>query len=148
MGFRMSRYNEIPFRALPIPTVWPNFSASCLQGDGAKKIERQLISVDRHETNRKNVMTSPAVRNDTQIDHVSSAAICEEIGDRLRIKLKGEPNRLPQHMTMLVEQMAQNDYVSAALSDTSETGSKPIKSVNTSRAAVMLRLNQNAEVAK
>jgi hypothetical protein len=143
----MSRYNEMPFRALPIPAVWHNFSP-CLQGDGAKKIERHLISVDRHETNRKNVMTSPVVRNDTQIDHVSSAAICEEIGDRLRINLRGEPVRLPQHMMMLVEQMAQNDYVSAALGDTSETGSKPIKSVNTSRAAEMLRLNQNAEVAK
>ena len=51
-------------------------------------------------------MTSPAVRNDIQIDHVSSAAICEEIGDRLRITLTGEPNRLPQHMMMLIEQMA------------------------------------------
>ena len=72
-------------------------------------------------------MTAPAVRNEIQIGHVSSAAICEEMGDRLRINLKGEPDRLPQHMMMLVEQMAQNDYFSAALSDTSETGSKPIK---------------------
>jgi len=93
-------------------------------------------------------MTIQHLRTDIQIDHVSSAAICEEIDDRLRINMIGEPDRLPQHMTMLVEQMAQNDYVSAALSDTSETGSKPIKSVNTSRVAEMLRLNQNAEVAK
>jgi hypothetical protein len=51
-------------------------------------------------------MTSPAVRNDIQIDSAYCAAICEEMGDRLRIALTGEPNRLPQHMMMLVEQMA------------------------------------------
>ena len=66
-------------------------------------------------------MTSPAVRNDIQIDHVSSAAICEEIGDRLCINLPGEPDRLPQHMMMLVEQMAQNDCAPAVLGDKSET---------------------------
>jgi hypothetical protein len=54
-------------------------------------------------------MTGPVVRNDTQIDHVSSAAISEEIGDRLRTNLTGESVRLPQHMMMLVEQMAQNE---------------------------------------
>jgi len=54
-------------------------------------------------------MTSRAVRNDIHIDRVSSAAICEEIGDRLRIGLTGKPERLPQHMRMLVEQIAQND---------------------------------------
>ena len=50
-------------------------------------------------------MTSPAVRNDIQIDRVCSAAICEEIGDRLRIALTSEPNRLPQRMTMLVDEL-------------------------------------------
>jgi len=34
------------------------------------------------------------------------------MGDRLRISLKGESERLPQHWIMLVEQMAQNDCVS------------------------------------
>src|SRR5260221_108672 len=63
---------------------------------------------------RKTFMTSPVVRNDIQIDRVCSAAICEEIGDRLGISLKGEPERLPQHMTMLVEQMAENDDGGAA----------------------------------
>jgi hypothetical protein len=63
--------------------------------------------------NRKTFMTSPAVRNDIQIDRTSSAAICEEMGDRLRISLKGESERLPQHWIMLVEQMAQNDCVSS-----------------------------------
>ena len=51
-------------------------------------------------------MTNPTVQNDIQIDSSCSAAICEEIGDRLRITLTGEPNRLPQHMMMLIEQMA------------------------------------------
>jgi len=66
-------------------------------------------------------MTSPAVRSDIQIDRVSSAAICEEIGDRLRIDLTGKPDRLPQHMRMLVEQLAQNDCVPAVLSAKSKT---------------------------
>jgi hypothetical protein len=51
-------------------------------------------------------MANSAVRNDIQIDRACSAAICEEIGDRMRIKLAAEPNRLPQHMMMLVDQMA------------------------------------------
>jgi hypothetical protein len=50
-------------------------------------------------------------------DQFCSGAICEEIGDRLRINLTGELDRLPRHMTMLVEQMPQNDCVSAVLSD-------------------------------
>ncbi len=64
-------------------------------------------------------MTIQHLRTDIQIDHVSSAAICEEIGDRLRINMTGEPGRLPQQMMMLVKQMTQNDCVSAVLSDTS-----------------------------
>jgi hypothetical protein len=79
-------------------------------------------------------MSSPAVRNDSQIDHVCSAAICAEMGDRLRIGLKGAPEQLPQHMLTLVEQMARNDYVSTVLTPADQL--------------VMLRLNQNAEVAK
>jgi hypothetical protein len=51
-------------------------------------------------------MTRPVVPNDIQIDRVCSAAICEEIGDRLRIKLAAERNRLPQHMMMLIDQIA------------------------------------------
>ena len=66
-------------------------------------------------------MTIQHLRTDIQIDHVSSAAICEEIGDRLRINMTGEPDRLPQQMMMLVKQMTQNDCVSAVLRDTSET---------------------------
>jgi hypothetical protein len=41
-----------------------------------------------------------------QRDVVSRAAICEEIGDRLRILLPTEFGRLPQNMMMLIEQMA------------------------------------------
>jgi hypothetical protein len=66
-------------------------------------------NADSGQTNQKNFMTNPVVRKDIQIDRVSSAAICEEIGDRLRIDLTGKPDRLPRHMRMLVEQMAQND---------------------------------------
>ena len=54
-------------------------------------------------------MASPAVRNDIQIDLGSSAALREEIGDRLRISLTGGPRGLPQHMMVLVAQIARID---------------------------------------
>jgi hypothetical protein len=82
-------------------------------------------------------MTSPAIRNEIQIDHICSAAICAEMGDRLRISLKGAPGRLPQHMLMLIEQMARNDNVSNLLSEQASADQPAI-----------LRLNQNAEVAR
>jgi hypothetical protein len=56
-------------------------------------------------SNRKRFVTRPAVRNDIQIDRACSIAISEEIGGRLRIALTSEPNRLPQRMTMLVEEL-------------------------------------------
>jgi hypothetical protein len=51
-------------------------------------------------------MTIPAVRNDIQVDGDGSAAICEEIADRLRIRLTVGSNQLPRQMMMLVDQMA------------------------------------------
>jgi hypothetical protein len=55
-------------------------------------------------------MTSPSVQNAIQIDGVCSAAICEEIADRLlRTTFAGEPDRLPQHIETLVEQIAAAD---------------------------------------
>lgn len=72
----------------------------------ARGFESRVVSADRGEANRKTFMTTPAVRNDIRIDRACSAAICEEIGDRLRIELASEPNRLPQHVMMLVDQMA------------------------------------------
>lgn len=79
-------------------------------------------------------MSSPAARNDIQVDRVCSAAICAEMGDRLRIGLKGAPGQLPHHLLMLVEQIARNDDVSTVLTPADQL--------------VMLRLNQNAEVAQ
>jgi hypothetical protein len=93
-------------------------------------------------------MTSPAVRNDTQIEHVSSAAICEEIGNRLRITLIGAPNGLPRHMTMLVEQIALTDGVSRP-SRGKRNRSKPVKLAQPAAdQPVMLHIKQNAEVAQ
>jgi hypothetical protein len=65
-------------------------------------------------------MTNPTVQNDIQIDSSCSAAICEEIGDRLRITLTGEPNRLPQHMMMLIEQMAADRLAKLPLKQSTE----------------------------
>ncbi|HKH03226.1 MAG TPA: hypothetical protein VKB08_21260 [Bradyrhizobium sp.] len=69
-------------------------------------------------------MTSPVVRNDSQIERECSAAICEEIGDRLRINMTRHPDDLlPEHMMTLVDQMA-------------------------AKQPVMPRLNQKAGVAQ
>jgi hypothetical protein len=52
-------------------------------------------------------MASPVVRNNSQIQRECSAAICEEIGDRLRINLARQPDDLlPENMMTLVDQMA------------------------------------------
>jgi hypothetical protein len=50
-------------------------------------------------------------RNDSQIDHASVAAICGEIGDRLRLTLALKPHRLPRNMMKLVERMAADESV-------------------------------------
>jgi hypothetical protein len=54
-------------------------------------------------------MTSSEARNSIQIDSACSAAICEEIGVRLRIRLAGEHDRLPQHLTTLMDAIRTND---------------------------------------
>ena len=55
------------------------------------------------------LMISPEARNAIQIDRVCSAAICEEIGARLRIRLAGEQDRLPQHLITLMDAIRTND---------------------------------------
>jgi hypothetical protein len=51
-------------------------------------------------------MTTPVVRNDSPIERERSAAIRQEIGDRLRVSLARQPNvPLPEHMMMLVNEM-------------------------------------------
>jgi len=54
-------------------------------------------------------MTGPDVRNVIQIDRVCNAAICEEIGARLRIRLAGEHERLPQHLITLMNVIRMNE---------------------------------------
>jgi hypothetical protein len=54
-------------------------------------------------------MTSPEARNAEQIDRACSAAICEEIGARLRIRLAGKHDRLPQHLITLMYAIRTND---------------------------------------
>jgi len=54
-------------------------------------------------------MTSPAVNSDFQIGLACSAAICQEIGDRLRITMTGGPSGMPRHMSVLVEQIERTD---------------------------------------
>jgi len=49
-------------------------------------------------------MSSP-VQNNRRMQFECSAAICEEIADRLRITLAHQPV-LPERMMMLVDQMA------------------------------------------
>jgi hypothetical protein len=54
-------------------------------------------------------MNSPEARNAIQIDRACSAAICEEIGVRLRIRLAGQHDRLPQHLTALMDALRTKD---------------------------------------
>ncbi|MCK1360489.1 hypothetical protein [Bradyrhizobium sp. 199] len=62
-------------------------------------------------------MDRPNVRIAIQIDPGCSLAICNEIGDRLRVSLRGEHDPLPRHLTILVEQIAQ---ISSHLNQPSE----------------------------
>jgi len=92
-------------------------------------------------------MTSPAVRSETQIDHGCSAALCEEIGDRLRIILAGAPNGLPKHMTMLVEQIARADGVNPA--SRHKRNRNELKLVRPAADQLAMQpVKQNAEVAQ
>jgi hypothetical protein len=54
-------------------------------------------------------MNSPEARNAIHIDRACSAAICEEIGVRLRISLAGEPDRLPLRLIKLMDAIRTND---------------------------------------
>jgi hypothetical protein len=54
-------------------------------------------------------MTGPDVRSTNRLDRACSAAICEKIGVRLRIRLAGEHERLPQHLITLTNAIRMND---------------------------------------
>ena len=54
-------------------------------------------------------MTRPVALNDNQIDLLSRAAIREEIGDRLRMSLRGKSDRLPRNMMRLIDRMAADE---------------------------------------
>jgi hypothetical protein len=54
-------------------------------------------------------MITPEARNSIQIDRACSAAICEEIGVRLRIRLAGQHDRLPQHLITLLGALRTKD---------------------------------------
>ena len=44
-----------------------------------------------------------------QIDSGHCRAICDEIGDRLRILLDKEPGEIPQHLRLLLDRLAELD---------------------------------------
>jgi hypothetical protein len=60
---------------------------------------------DRKKTNRETSMTL-AFHHEIRLDRASNAAICAEIADRLRIDLALRPERLPQHLVMLIDRLA------------------------------------------
>jgi hypothetical protein len=45
------------------------------------------------------------------LDHIHSRAICDEIGERLRCVLDREASEIPPRLLMLVNELAQLDYV-------------------------------------
>jgi len=54
-------------------------------------------------------MSGQAVHGDIQIGRTCSAAICEEIGDRLRITMMAGPSGMPRDIAVLVEQIERTD---------------------------------------
>jgi hypothetical protein len=72
------------------------------------EFDRELVArTEASQTDGKTFMASPVLRNDSPTERECSAAIREEIGDRLRINLAREPDELlPERMMMLVDQMA------------------------------------------
>jgi hypothetical protein len=48
-----------------------------------------------------------------QIDSGHCRAICDEIGDRLRILLDKEPGEIPQRLRLLIDRLAELDGVPA-----------------------------------
>jgi hypothetical protein len=50
---------------------------------------------------------------DIRIDHIHSRAICDEIGERLREKLRREALALPPRLQLLVDRLAMLDGRSA-----------------------------------
>jgi hypothetical protein len=48
-----------------------------------------------------------------QIDSGHCRAICDEIGDRLRILLDKEPGEIPQRLRLLIHRLAELDGVQA-----------------------------------
>jgi hypothetical protein len=54
-------------------------------------------------------MTNSARLNDIRIDRVHSAAICREIGDRLRIALNAERVQMTPALLDLVDRLAAQD---------------------------------------
>jgi hypothetical protein len=50
-------------------------------------------------------MMDPATRGDVQIDHVHSAALCREIGERLAVGLGNELVEMPPHLIMLMDRL-------------------------------------------
>jgi hypothetical protein len=51
-----------------------------------------------------------------QIDQIHTGAICNEIGERLRATLTGNPDRLPPHILGLTEQFDSVERGNAAFS--------------------------------
>jgi hypothetical protein len=51
---------------------------------------------------------------DVQINRGDSGAICEEIGDRLRISLGGEGDRLPLGLRLLIDRLAKAEIADPA----------------------------------
>lgn len=48
-----------------------------------------------------------------QLDSLHCQAICEEVGERLRILLDREAPELPQHLRSLLDRFAELDHVQA-----------------------------------
>jgi hypothetical protein len=54
-----------------------------------------------------------SISNELQIDSSHCRAICDEIGQRLRVILDGESPAMPRRLQMLLDRLAEQDLVPA-----------------------------------
>jgi len=54
-------------------------------------------------------MTYPPHQGDVQISHVHNLALCNEIGERLSIRMGLMPVGVPPHLVMLVKRLCEEE---------------------------------------
>ena len=70
-------------------------------------VDEMIPTRHQHEMIKISMMRNPVHKNKVQLTRVHSAAISEEIGERLSSALGTQSNELPQHLVARMEQLAE-----------------------------------------